>query len=250
MKTVAYIRVSTERQGEEGNGLEQQRRSICAYAAATGVTIDEWVADEATGTTEDREGIQGILSRSDVSKVVIDRVDRLGRTLLVSEALFGALRARGVHVVAVQAQIDDPSPAGVMVRQMMAMIAEYQRAEMLARLAQCKKAAKAKKGTYGGGAVAYGYVSVGGGKLAVDVATRDLVLRAHQLRGTGLSYRQVTEQLTKEGFRTRKGTELHPYQVERICKRTAVYTAQANFGSVPLDVGVFPQHPAILRKDN
>ncbi len=245
MKHVAYLRVSTERQASDGNGLPQQRASICAYAALNNITIDEWVIDDETGTTEDREGIQALLKRSETFTLVFDRVDRLGRTLLVSENLFALFAARGVTLVCVAQQLTD-TPMGRLTRQLMGAIAEYQRSEMLVRLSQCKQQAKAKRGTYGGGSVSYGYASAGSGRLVVDSGDAAMVRLCFDLRGQGKTLRGIVETLTEKGYRTRKGTEFYAAQIQRILARGDVYRAKENVGNVPLDAGVRPQQPAIL----
>lgn len=244
-KTVAYLRVSTEAQ-TEGNGLEQQRRSICAFAAATGLTIDEWVTDDESGTTEDREGIQALLARNGSFTLVFDRIDRLGRTLLVSESLFGKFANRGVRMVCVAQHLDD-SPVGRLTRQIMGAFAEYQRSEMLSRLAAAKRAAKAHRGTYGGGTVPYGFRAVGSGKLAASADDARMVRRCYALaEGQTTSLRAIAARLEAEGFRTRKGTVIAAAQVKRILDRKEVYVGDKNVGNVPLDAGVKPIHETIL----
>lgn len=244
--TIAYLRVSTEAQ-TEGNGLEQQRRSICAFAAATGLTIDEWVTDDESGTTEDREGIRQLLAETRPFTLVFDRIDRLGRTLLVAESLFAKFVARGVRLLCVAQKLDD-SPIGRMTRQMMGVVADYQRSEMLVRLSQCKRAAKAHRGTYGGGTVAYGFRSVGGGKLAVSAGDAAMVRRCYELASepATTSLRSIATRLANEGFHTRKGTVIQPMQIKRILDRKDVYEGKRNVGNIPLDVGVLPVHEVIL----
>lgn len=247
MKTVAYIRVSTEAQ-TEGNGLEQQRRSICAFAAASGMSIDEWVTDDESGTTEDREGVRQLLCRPEPFCLVFDRIDRLGRTLLVAESLFAKFSARGVRMVCVAQSLDE-GPVGILTRQIMGAFAEFQRTELLARLAQCKRAAKAKQGKYGGGAVAYGFRPVGNGKLGLDSCTVTLVRRCHELASRGTSIRSIASSLEAEGFTTRKGTIIQATQVKRILDRKEVYQGTKNVGNVPLDAGVVPAHEVVLNDE-
>lgn len=249
MTTIAYLRVSTEAQ-TEGNGLEQQRRSICAFAAASGMTIDEWVTDDESGTTEEREGIQQLLARPNPFTIIFDRVDRLGRTLLVSESLFGKFASRGVRLVCVAQHLDD-SLVGKLTRQIMGAFAEYQRGEMLSRLAAAKRAAKAHRGTYGGGTVAYGFRAVGGGKLAASAGDAAMVRRCHELASGSAttSLRAIATSLAAEGFRTRKGTVIQPMQIKRILDRKAVYQGKQNVGTVPLDAGVAPAHEVILHDE-
>ncbi len=243
---IAYIRVSTERQAEEGNGLEQQSRAIRAYAAASGLHVDEWVVDDETGTSEERDGIQALLAREGAFTLVFDRINRLGRTLLVSESLFAKFMGRGVQLRCVAQQLDD-SPVGRLTRQIMGAFAEYERTEMLLRLAAAKRAAQARRGTYGGGGMAYGFRTLGNGKLAVDVGGANLVRRCYELaEQPEATLRSIAAELTQEGYTTRKGTVIQANQIKRILDRKKVYLAEKNVGTVPLDQGVRPQHPRIL----
>lgn len=243
--SIAYIRVSTDRQ-TEGNGPDQQRRSICTYAAMRGLAIDEWVFEDESGTVEDREQILQLKMRAqngEITGIIIDRMDRLGRRLQVCENLYQFFRASGAEVICVAQQLDD-SPAGTMLRQMLGAVAEFQRSEMLSRLALCKRAARARKGTYGGGPVPYGYKSVGEGKLIADPKYVGLVQRIFELRE--LSYKEICASINQEGYRTRVGTSFSPMQVLRIIKRELVYGAVAGIGNTNLDSGVEPQQPNIL----
>lgn len=89
-EAVAYIRVSTEKQGEEGIGLEAQRASIRAYADAAGIHIIEWFKDVASGrgekNLEAREGLQNALKlaatqNADILVYGLDRLSRLSKTI-------------------------------------------------------------------------------------------------------------------------------------------------------------------------
>lgn len=101
---VAYIRVSTDKQGESGIGLEAQRAAIQAYADSAGVQIIEWFQDVASGRGEKnlelREGLKNALAMAKANNVdlLVDQLDRLSRTTKTIEHI---IREEEVMVVAV-----------------------------------------------------------------------------------------------------------------------------------------------------
>lgn len=51
MECVAYMRVSTEKQAVEGNGLDSQKRDIENYCRKNELVITDWYIDDGyTGT--------------------------------------------------------------------------------------------------------------------------------------------------------------------------------------------------------
>lgn len=248
-KTIAYCRVSTDKQ-LDGSGIDQQRASIIAYAMANGITIDEWAIEHETGTTEDREVIQGILAESKAQKVqaiIVDRVDRLGRTLLTCEKLHEDFRKASVEIIFTNANCDS-SPTGVLLRQIMGALAQYDRTSWLSRMSQCRRTSVARKGTSAGGRTTYGYIAVGNGRLAVDNDTVGVVVRAFELADFGRTLADITRQLNNEGYRTIKGTVFFPQQVKRILGRREFYAGKAvlHKSAPPLEAGVKPLQPEII----
>ena len=73
---VGYLRVSTSRQGQRGNGLEAQRSSIESFARSEGFMIDQWVTEVETGKGADalnrRPKLAEALKASDASVVTDD----------------------------------------------------------------------------------------------------------------------------------------------------------------------------------
>src|SRR6516162_5587643 len=82
---VAYIRVSTGKQGRSGLGLEAQQQAIKAFAQAAGGTIIETFTEVETGKGHDalekRPELRVALARSKKLKatIVVAKLDRLGR---------------------------------------------------------------------------------------------------------------------------------------------------------------------------
>ncbi|WP_159946268.1 recombinase family protein [Rhizobium sp. 18065] len=103
-QAIAYIRVSTDKQGETGIGLEGQKASIRAYADADGVEIVEWFQDVASGrgekNLENRPGLQSALdfAKANDVDVLVDGLDRLSRNTKTIEHI---MRDRRIMVVSV-----------------------------------------------------------------------------------------------------------------------------------------------------
>lgn len=109
---IAYTRVSTDKQGAVGIGLEAQSAAIRAYADAAGVEIIEWFQDVASGrgkkNLELRDGLQRALDFAQANNVdlLVDGLDRLSRNTKTFEHI---MRARKVMVISVsEGRTTDP----------------------------------------------------------------------------------------------------------------------------------------------
>ncbi len=249
-KTVAYMRVSTEAQ-TEGNGIDQQRMSIAAYVLQRSIKIDEWVEEAETGTTEDREQIQALLTRArkgEIGMLILDRVDRLGRLAHVTLKLRDDFEAAGVDLVFAQ-QHFDKTHAGEFVFTLFSGLAEYNRKEILLRMKQARIAAVRKNGTWYGGPIPYGYRKLGNGRLAEDPRSADMVRMVFDLRAKGHTLASITLSLKLGGYVTKTGKRFHEKQIALILSRERIYRGEQCFGKQALNPGVVPAHPAILKTE-
>ncbi len=245
---VGYIRVSDDSQ-QSGNGPEQQRNSLIAWALRNKLELHEIVAEAKTGTTADREVIQALLQRArngEIERLVLDRVDRLGRVASVSLSLKDAFEAAGVEVVFVAEQFANDD-MGKLIFTIMSGVAEYNRKAMLRHLKGTRRAAVQSRGSYGGGRVPpIGYRSVGGGVLEVDPKGAAMVRRVFELRAAGLASPGIAAALAREGFRTEAGTTFLPAFIRKVIEREPVYRAQVPPGNHTLAAGTHAMQPALL----
>lgn len=101
---IAYIRVSTDKQGEAGIGLEAQRAAIRAYAEKKGIEVIEWFQDVASGRGEknlaNRPGLLKALELAEAQDLdlLVYGLDRLSRHTSTIEEV---MRVRKVMVKSV-----------------------------------------------------------------------------------------------------------------------------------------------------
>lgn len=218
MKVIGYIRVSTDRQAEDGVSLSAQETKIRAWGElhdADGMIIfrDEGVSGSRS---DNRPGLQEALSlatRGDV--LVVYSLSRLTRCTKDALTLSESLAHRGIDLVSLSERIDTTSAAGKMVFRMLAVLAEFERDQISdrTRLALAHKRTNQEKT---GGRVPFGYVVEQGRLIAEPHEQRALAL-IRKLRSKGYSLRAIGEELTRRGYKTRCGNlKWHPQVVKQI----------------------------------
>ena len=136
LRYCAYYRVSTDRQGQSGLGLEAQRIAVAAYTAGRGSLVAEFVEVES-GKRDDRPQLAAALAlcRQRRAVLVIAKLDRLSRNL----AFIANMMEAGVEFVA----CDMPS-ASRFTLHILAAVAEHERNMISERTWVAMTAAKAR----------------------------------------------------------------------------------------------------------
>lgn len=134
---VGYYRVSTQRQGSSGLGLEAQRTAVAAYVQAVGGRLIAEIDEVESGAKADRPKLEAAmkLAKSKKAMLVIAKLDRLARDVgFVSD-----LMRSGVEFVAA-----DMPHANKLTVHIIAAIAEYEREVIGKRTKEALARAKAR----------------------------------------------------------------------------------------------------------
>ena len=132
---VAYYRVSTDKQGQSGLGLDAQRQAVMNYLnGGPWKLVDEFTEVES-GNSNARPQLQKALAacRRHKAKLVIAKLDRLSRNL----AFIATLMDSGVEFVAT----DNPH-ANKLTVHILAAVAEHEREAISERTKAALAAAK------------------------------------------------------------------------------------------------------------
>jgi DNA invertase Pin-like site-specific DNA recombinase len=139
--TAIYLRVSSQSQD-----IRSQEPDLQTWARAQAEDV-VWFKDKFTGTQMTRPGLDKLLAEARagrISKVVVWRLDRLGRTAKGLTALFDELVALKVNFVSLKDGIDLGTPAGRLIANVLASVAAYE-TEVRAERIAAGKAAKAAR---------------------------------------------------------------------------------------------------------
>ena len=134
---VAYLRVSTERQGNSGLGLEAQREAVARHAKATGGEVVTELLEVESGKRSDRPKLAEALAtcRATRSVLLVAKLDRLSRNL----AFLANLMEAEVDFVC----CDNPNATRFTIH-ILAAVAEHEREMISARTKADLAAAKAR----------------------------------------------------------------------------------------------------------
>jgi len=227
MRIVGYIRVSTDRQAEEGYGLDVQTKAVKAWARDHGHRVACIYSDEGLSGTRDvadRPGLRDALKALQAGRaegLVIPRLDRLARSLSVQEAALALAWRSGGRVFSCdsgEVMCDDPDdPMRTAMRQMMGVFSQLERSMLTARM-RAGRQMKADKGGYAYGAPPLGYAAHDG-VLVTDTDEQATVRRIMALHADGASLRSIAETLTAEGHKPKRSQRWHPQTLSAIIKR-------------------------------
>jgi len=204
-KFVAYLRVSTARQGRSGLGLEAQREAVQRFVAGRGgrIIAPEFVEVES-GKRNDRPELAKAIKRCRLTgaTLVVAKLDRLSR----NAAFLMTLRDSDVEFVAA-----DLPEANTMTVGVMAVVAQHEREAISARTKAALAAAKARGRHLGGrrpGAADITRYQREGVQAAQEKAAERLRLVSddlRRLRAEGLSLRSIAARLAEESIQAPRG---------------------------------------------
>jgi len=217
---VAYYRVSTDKQGRSGLGLEAQRAAVEAHVSgARGKVAAEFVEIES-GRKKDRPQLAAALAtaRAHRAVLVIAKLDRLARNV----HFVSGLMESGVEFVAA----DMPTVNRLTVY-ILAAVAEEEARMISARTKAALAAAKARGVRLGNPNLAAGSPAQARAANAVktgraQVRAADVLPFIEQARRAGaITLQQFADALAARGVPTPsgRGGRWHPVQVARIVGR-------------------------------
>lgn len=206
MRAIGYVRVSTDRQADEGASLPAQTATIERECEQRGWQLERCHQDAASGKNTQRPGLQvarlraaELAQNGEAAALVVARLDRLSRSPVdVYDLMDEANRAGWALVILDPPIFDMTTPFGRAVAGMAAVFAQLER-ELIGQRTREGIAAKKAAGIYRGGRALPQAQPV-----APDVAAR--IMR--WATGTPkLSSAQIARMLDELGVPTPRGGE-------------------------------------------
>lgn len=137
MKCIGYVRVSTERQADEGYSLDAQRQDIERYCQLYGIGLIDIIADEGISACNlEREGLQRALNMINVGLadgLVVAKLDRLTRSVKDLGYLLEEYFTK-YALMSVTDKIDTSSASGRLVLNIIISVAQWEREAISERI--------------------------------------------------------------------------------------------------------------------
>ncbi len=218
-RTIAYLRVSTDKQSDLGVSLEAQQEKARAYASLYDLDLVKVIIDAGESAKSlDRPGLQRALAMLKTGKaeaLLVVKLDRLTRSVVDLGKLIETYFAPGkAALMSVSEQIDTRSAAGRLVLNILASVSQWERETIAERTSDAMKY-KQSQGEYIGGHAPYGFRLMDG-NLVADDAEQQVIQQAKRLRESGLSLNAVAKELERVGIFTRDNKVFAAMQIKRL----------------------------------
>ena len=186
--TIGYIRVSWEKQSENGFGLRVQSDLIKKHCKSNWLELikvfsEEWVSGALAKRPALWEMLRYIEKQWDINKVVFLRLDRLARDLIIQESLIDEFQKLWVKPVSIEEpDLCSKEPSRILFRQMKWAIAQYEKAMITLRLSAGRRKKAESWNGYSWWNIAFGFKQAENGKFEAVTDELNIVREIFRLR--------------------------------------------------------------------
>lgn len=215
-KFVTYYRVSTQKQGQSGLGLEAQEQAVLNYLNGGEWELIQKFVEVETGKGSDalerRPQLKAALEMCKKQKatLLIAVLDRLGRNV----HFISGLMESGIDFVSVESPNDSPFMLHVK-----AAVAEEEGRKISARTKAALQAAKARGAVLGAAGAANLKPNIEQRQQAAGDFAGKLKGVIEGMKARGLTQRAMCEELNQLGIKTAKGGQWGQVQLQRVMSR-------------------------------
>lgn len=215
-KAVCYYRVSTQKQGRSGLGLEAQKEIAAQYVNAVSGKIIAEFTDVESGTHRNRPGLMEALAycKRENATLVIAKLDRLARDV---EFTFKVVNS-GVKI-----HFCDMPQVNTMILGVFASVAQYER-ELGSKRTKDALAAKKAQGAKLGAPDPKFTESQRAKSEAIrkenaERRSTKFIDLIELYRGQGMTLQAIADKLNAKGFTTSRGKAFNPSTIAMYLKR-------------------------------
>ena len=220
---VGYIRVSTD---EQNLGPGAQREALARWCEANGTELVDVFEDHGVSGGAEIDKRPGLLAALDALKdtgagmLVAAKRDRLARDVVVAAMVERLAEREGTRVVTADGVGDGQSPEAGLLRGIVDVFAQYERALIRSRTKTALAHKKANRERTGG--IPYGWkLDRDGIHLVPEPNEQAIIEAAVTLRSEGMALRAIGERLQARGLLPRSGGRWHAKTVRSLLQAQA-----------------------------
>jgi DNA invertase Pin-like site-specific DNA recombinase len=191
VRVIGYVRTSTEAQA---NGLRAQKAALRDECDRRGWELVDVICDEAVSRASlERPGLRAAMQRmeaGDATGLMVVAMDRLGYSVPAPGRLLAWFAERQATLVALDLGVDTSTPAGRLVANVIAAVAEWERDAIADRTRAGMAALRAQGKPTGRPAVA---------------DQPELAARIRTMRDNGMSLQAIADAVNTESVPTMRG---------------------------------------------
>lgn len=232
-KCVAYFRTSSlANVGSEKDSLKRQRKACLDFALQNNLEVVKEFYDagvKGKDLLQDRPGFSDLINFcevNDVKTIIFETASRFSREIVVQELGWKELTQQGFQLICTDApgyfSANDVEPSRKMIRQILGVVSEFQKDELVAKLVQARKRKEQVNKEKG-------YLTLSGrGKCAGRKSWKELnadviklskkLARRNPRTGQRRSRLKIARLLFEQGFKTANGTLFGHEQIKRFLK--------------------------------
>lgn len=221
-KFISYIRVSTQRQGQSGLGLDAQRAAVASYVSGRGEVVEEFTEVESgrKGAAKRPALVQALAAcKMAGAALVIGKLDRLARDV---RFFLEVIDDSGVDIrFADLPEVSPVSDEGRMILVSMANFAEFEGRRISTRTKAALVAAKSRGVVLGAAGPQNLRQNIEERQAAADAFAAKLKGCIDGMRARALTQRAMVAELNMLGVKTPGGNPWSLVQLQRTIKRLA-----------------------------
>ncbi|KKX53507.1 recombinase family protein [Brevibacillus borstelensis] len=227
MRTVVYIRVSTEEQASDGFSMAAQKERLTAYISSQGWTLSTIYADEGFSAKDTKrpalQRMLGDIRSGSIDVVLVYRLDRLTRSVLDLYRLLQDFEKYGVRFKSCTEVYDTTTAIGRLFITLVAALAQWER-ENLGERVKLGMEQMARERKRPGGPPPYGYM-LHHHQLIPHPEEAKVVSRMYQQYLSGYTPGQIAEKANRDGHLGKHGGKWSGSTVTRLLRNPVYYGA-------------------------
>jgi len=222
MRAIAYTRVSTSKQEQDGCSMEMQTEKVRAYCSLNDIDLVAIIEDRGISAKNisGRPGFQEALTRvyaGEADALLVWKLDRAFRSTRDALTVAETLTKKGRALISITEKLDTSTAIGEFFFSLMASLSQMERKLIGERTTAAMQSMKSRGERVG--QIPFGYgLSDDGIHLVEDATEQAIIALVQGLKTKGHSYRAIARELNQSGHKTKDGADWTHVQVARMCK--------------------------------
>lgn len=221
-KAIGYVRVSTEKQADEGISLDAQIAKIKAWASLNDYKLVHIYSDEGISgaSLNKRDGmLKALAAVSEGMAFICYSLSRISRDTIDTIQISRQLEKAGADLVSLSEKIDTTGASGKMIFNLMAVLSQFERDQTAERTKFAMQFKKSRNHAYS--PIPYGY-DRHGDELVINVSEALTIVRIKEMHQAGKGYAEIARILNEEQVPTKQNKEWLRNTVYYLIKRSNV----------------------------